>query len=559
MEEKTSKTKKKIRIGLLLNDYQVSFWIFKMVEILSSSNYAEISLVVKRNSEKKNNSSRNKFWNNRSHILYIIFIKIESIVFKSVKKYVSPVSLKGIITCPEVLITPKTSRLYDEIIQEDIDKIAQHDIDIFIRLGFKILKGNILNCSKHGIWSYHHGDNKAYRGGPPGAWEVLNNNPLTGVTLQILNEKLDGGKILLKSYSSTSPFSISKNRKNIYKKSIVYLPRKVAELYNRDEVAFFKDVNKLNNKPSFYNFKLYKTPKNIEFVIGLLSIYSKWLIKKVKNIFFNEQWIVLFKFDNLNKMSDTLYNFTRITPPKDRIWADPFIWKKDGLSYLFIEEMISKENKGKISVMKLNKNGTYDPPQIIIEESYHLSYPFLLEENNELYMIPESGINKTINLYKCLDFPHKWEFVKFIMKDIQAVDSTVFYYNSKYWLFANVRQQPKTSIHEELFLFFSENLMDDIWISHPKNPIVTDIRCSRPAGNIFVKGNRIYRPSQNCAKRYGHSMSIQEILVLNETDYEEKKIDSILPNWSKDILCTHTLNHMDDLTVIDALIQKSKF
>ena len=136
---------------------------------------------------------------------------------------------------------------------------------------FKILKGNILNCSRHGIWSYHHGDNKVNRGGPPGAWEVLNNNPVTGVTLQILNENLDGGKILLKSYSSTSPFSISKNRKSIYKKSIVYLPRKVAELYNRGEVAFFKDVNKLNNKPSFYNFKLYKTPKNIEFIIGLLK------------------------------------------------------------------------------------------------------------------------------------------------------------------------------------------------------------------------------------------------------------------------------------------------
>tara|TARA_R110002051_G_scaffold44460_1_gene90014 strand:+ start:1672 stop:3351 length:1680 start_codon:yes stop_codon:yes gene_type:complete len=559
MKEYTSKTKKKLRIGLLLNDYQVPFWVFKMIEMLSDSNYAEISLVIKSNPDKKNSSSLNKFWKNRSHILYIFFLKMESFIFKSAKKYVSPINLKSIISCPEVLIKPKTSRLFDEIIQEDIDKIAQHDIDILIRLGFKILKGNILNCSRHGIWSYHHGDNKVNRGGPPGAWEVLNNNPVTGVTLQILNENLDGGKILLKSYSSTSPFSISKNRKSIYKKSIVYLPRKVAELYNRGEVAFFKDVNKLNNKPSFYNFKLYKTPKNIEFIIGLLSIYSKWLNKKVKNVFFNEQWIVLFKFDNSTKMSDTLYNFKRITPPRDRIWADPFIWQKDGSFYLFLEEMINKENKGKISVMKLNKNGTYDLPKIIIEENYHLSYPFLLEENNELFMIPESGINKTINLYQCIEFPHKWEFVKFIMKDIQAVDSTVFYYNNKYWLFANVRQQPKTSIHEELFLFFTESLMDDNWISHPKNPIVTDIRCSRPAGNIFVKENRIYRPSQNCAERYGYSMSIQEILVLNENDYEEKNIDSILPNWSKDILCTHTLNHMDGLTVIDALVQKSKF
>jgi len=94
---------------------------------------------------------------------------------------------------------------------------------------------------------------------------------------------------------------------------------------------------------------------------------------------------------------------------------------------------------------------------------------------------------------------------------------------------------------------------------HPMNPIVSDSSQARPAGRIFKIDGKLYRPSQNSAKWYGHSMKINEIEVLTTTNYREIVKQSILPNWGKDIISTHTINHEKNLTVIDAKITTRRF
>ena len=53
---------------------------------------------------------------------------------------------------------------------EDIKKIKERNLDLIIRLESGILKGEIIKSSRKGIISFHHGDNKFYRGLPPGFW-----------------------------------------------------------------------------------------------------------------------------------------------------------------------------------------------------------------------------------------------------------------------------------------------------------------------------------------------------------------------------------------------------
>ena len=59
-------------------------------------------------------------------------------------------------------------------------------------------------------------------------------------------------------------------------------------------------------------------------------------------------------------------------------------------------------------------------------------------ENPTFYMIPETKQNKTIELYQCNEFPHKWEFLKTLMVNVEAVDSTLFEHMGKWWLFTNL-------------------------------------------------------------------------------------------------------------------------
>ena len=110
----------------------------------------------------------------------------------------------------------------------------------------------------------------------------------------------------------------------------------------------------------------------------------------------------------------------------------------------------------------------------------------------------------------------------------------------------------------ELFLFYADDLFSGDWKAHPQNPIISDVKSARPAGSLFVKDGKLIRPSQDCSKGYGHGIDLNEIEVLSETEYRERRILSIRPDWDKRIVATHTFASCGDLTVIDAMTYARK-
>ena len=195
----------------------------------------------------------------------------------------------------------------------------------------------------------------------------------------------------------------------------------------------------------------------------------------------------------------------------------------------------------------------------ILEKPYHMSYPFVFELDNAYYMIPETGSNKTIELYKCVDFPSKWSFVTNLMEKISARDTTIFFYQKKWWLFTSINESLNSPNHDELFLFYSNDLFSTKWIPHPENPVVSDMKSARPAGKIFIKDNKIYRPSQDCSGRYGIAFSLCQIVTLTETEYKEIQISKVEAKWESKIKGIHTFNFDQNITVIDALKYQKRF
>lgn len=551
--------KQKLRVGILIDNHLIPNWAAKMIEVINSSEHSEIVLVVKKKqSLKKAESLFSRIWTRRKTILFILFKKLDNKIFKKNPDAFVLKDIRKSIECSEIEVLPKETTFSDTILSEDIEKIKQHHVDVFIRLGFRILRGEILNSSKYGIWSYHHGDNNVNRGGPAGAWEVLENWDTTGVILQILTEDLDAGILLDKSSSSTDKISISRNRNNYYWKALSMIPRKLDELYRLGESDFYDRINQMNQAPFLYHNRLFKTPSNLTVINSVIRIYFNNFYTKITRLFFFEQWILLFKLEKQKQLSTSFFRFKKLLPPKDRFWADPFVIEKNENYYIFIEEVIYKENKGKISVIVMDQEGNYSSPEVVLERDYHLSYPFLFEENEELYMIPETAQNKTIELYKCIEFPNKWEFCENLMEDVSAVDSTIIKKDNKYWLFCNIKENKGASSLDELFLFSADTLFNQNWKAHPQNPIVSDVKNSRPAGNFFTHKNKLYRPSQNCGKRYGYGMNINEVTELSESLYSEKTVQNIYPNWEKDIKATHTIVNSGRLTVIDAIYKRRK-
>lgn len=548
----------KLRIGILIDSNTIPAWSYKMIDQINNSEHSEVVLTVKREHSTSGSSSLFKrIWDNRKHLLWILYNNIDNKIFKTNPDAFAKKKLRDIIDCDEISVKPKETKFSDYISDEDVENIKSYKVDVFVRLGFRILRGGILSASKYGIWSYHHGDNAVNRGGPAGTWQVFEGWDITGVILQILSENLDGGTILSKSFSSTDKVSVKRNKNNFYWKALSLLPRKLKELHTLGEDLFFENLKNSTTTTDFYYNRLFVKPTNKEVFKAFTKIYYYKVINSIKSAFYFDQWILLFKLEKEEKWSKSFFRFKRITPPKDRFWADPFVLEKNNNYYIFIEELVYKEGKGKISVIEMDQKGNYKKPEVILETDYHLSYPFIFEDNDELYMIPETSGNKTIDLYKCIEFPKKWEYEKTMLSDIKARDTTILKQDDKYWLFCNIQENEGASSLDELFLFYSDNLKGE-WLSHPQNPIISDVRQARPAGKIFVENGKLYRPSQNCGKRYGYGMKINEIIELTTTRYKEETVQDIYPNWDKDLLCTHTLNNNHRLTVIDALVRRRK-
>ena len=553
-------SKRKLKVGLLIDGYKVPLWAYKMIEQIVLSDYAEVSLIVrKQKSIQKKESFFNKIRSNRHELLFRAYSKLEDCIYSPYPNVFEPKDLRELINCTEIIVQPKETKFSDRILKEDIEKIKQHEVDVFVRLGFRILRGAILKVSKYGVWSYHHGDNKVNRGGPAGVWEVLKHWSQTGGVLQILTEDLDNGLLLCESISNTCKSSVNENRNNYYWKAKSFIPRKLDELYRIGEEDFFEKVYKKNGQPFFYSEKLYVAPKNLEMIKGLLS--NSWNLFKISidKLIYTRQWTLLFNLEKEEKISQSFFRFKRLVPPNDRYWANPFALQKNGKHYVFFEEFLYNQKKGHISVVEIDQTGNYQKVEMVLEKEYHISYPFLFEDSEELYMIPETQEAKRVDLYRCKEFPLIWEFEKTLINNIQAVSPTLFKHNQKYWLYVNVKENKDASVLDELALYYTDNLLDSEWKLHPLSPINSDATCARPAGSVFVFKDRIFRPTQNTSKSFGTGMEIKEVVKLNEKEYEERQIQSISPNWHKDLLSTKTLNSSGRLTVIDALVKKLKF
>lgn len=272
--------------------------------------------------------------------------------------------------------------------------------------------------------------------------------------------------------------------------------------------------------------------------------------------YFPEQWIVLIAFNPQNK-SLSWPDFKAIIPPPDRDWADPFVIVRDGTYFVFIEEKRYSTGLGRIICLTLDQKFEVQSTHVVLERPYHLSYPFLFEHESQLFMIPESEQSHQIELYRCVHFPDQWKFIKPLIKDIRAVDTTLVKHNEKWWLFANIIEPGGTS-WDTLNLYYSDSPLSDEWRPHPKNPVVKDIHTARPAGYIQELDGHLIRPSQDCSVRYGYATNFNRIIKLTETEYEETADQIYKPPRKGPFIGTHTWNQANGLVVIDAIFRRRR-
>ncbi len=173
-------------------------------------------------------------------------------------------------------------------------------------------------------------------------------------------------------------------------------------------------------------------------------------------------------------------------------------------------------------------------------------------------MIPETSFNQTVEVYRCRTFPDAWVPESILLEGLCAVDATLYRDPSQWWMFVNIAPEGARHAHDELHLFHAPSPFGP-WTPHRRNPVKSDARSARPAGRLFHSEGRLLRPAQDCSRRYGHAIVLNEVRRLDRSCFEEVAVARILPEWRPDLLATHTFNREGQLTVVDGMRRISPF
>lgn len=513
----------KIKVGFTVNKHlSLPAWEYDMLRSLTKLEFVELALI---SCEEKKSVKQS--------ISYQLFRKFEDWWFKDL-----PDAHK------EHRINPEEIKFLNET-----NEVSAFQPHLIYRSYNTVIPKELSQIPELGVWSMNFGKNQYRNSDSPAFWEVMRQQPVTGSTLEM--EKEGERIILYDCVTSTVPFSVKNNLDHLAWKSASFIPLLIEKLYKTGAVAFIENHNPSSNNRSNINSSSQSIPGNWKMTGLFLRNCLRYFRNKLNKSSLNENFSIhITTAENILNKPD-LSRSTQIPLPPGRFHADPFLIQKDGITYLFFEDFDAKAGKAHISVSEV-KNNSYKEFTKVLDLPYHVSYPFVFEWRGEYYMVPETNVNRTVELYKAVQFPYEWQFVMNLMEDVIMIDTTLLFYNNKWWMFGNTIYHPKVSTNDQLLIFYSDDLFSMNWKPHARNPVVRDISNCRPAGRIFNIEGQLYRPAQNNASwRYGYGINLNRITTLNENDYREELVWDIKPE--KGFSAIHHIDHSQNLLVFDAI------
>lgn len=534
----TVRDKRVIRFGIMCNGTALLSWQAECLKQLLALGNIQLSLVIMNAGHRQLG-----FLEKIRRFTIKKFLWSVSLPFIFRPRSYLPVDISHILSKAAVIrCRTQVHRGHAEYFSHnDVEAIRSYDLDFILRFGFNIIRGDILNACRYGIWSFHHDDETKYRGSPPCFWEIYFDDPVTSAVLQRLSERLDCGVILKKGYFRTIDCSYAKNLDRVNFESANWPAKVCMDIFNHT-------ADYLTNQPSESKARIFHNPGNLQMLLFMLKIFRRRAANVFKNLFRHEQW-------HIGMINCPIQNFLQpgYRPQiewlplnkKNTFAADPFGMVYDDKLVILHESFDYRAKKGKISSATVDAGSACFADSI--DSPLHLSYPYILRLDGETYCIPEIVQAREIALFKAKNFPSEWEKSTVLIKDFAAVDATIFKFNAYWWIFCCEERNPNT----DLFIWYSRDILGR-WLSHVCNPVKSDIRSARPAGTPFIHQGCLYRPAQDCSRAYGWRVVLNKVVCLTPNKFEEEQAAVVELN-QKEIFSQgiHTLSAAGEMTLVD--------
>ncbi len=418
------------------------------------------------------------------------------------------------------------------------------DIDLLVDVTGYRLGETIESLPRFGVITCRYGDGYQDEGSVVGFFEVYCDLPATQFTVLWKNKGNCYPKTLYQGRIATEEFW-GFNLARIQRKSAAFLFLALNKVINHetDEVL----------QPSPILLASARCMPDPSVLIHyFLKTHFKSALKKCVSFFTGRQkynWSVSYLSPVGPMMA--LSQAKVVSNPRGQFYADPFLFEHSGEMFCFVEDYFRDENKGKISVLKLEEEG-FAPLGVVLEEDFHLSFPFVFEDEGNIYMIPETSRAQSVRLYKATLFPFKWELVMSLIDGIKAVDTVVFKKDKKWFMLTNFCTAGIGDNSSELHLYSSDTLLTKDWISSKNNPVVFDSERARNGG-LFNHGGKHFRVGQVQGKsHYGKSCVIYEIAEITEHTYEEVETQMLGPHSVPGVSSLHHFHRVGKYLVFDS-------
>ena len=426
--------------------------------------------------------------------------------------------------------------------------------DLIINLtDVKINKDNIIDFPKFFIWNFFNTNEKSN--------VIINEFIIFCEDLDIYRQK-----ILINRNRYTEQFlSINLNRFKCFNQTKEYASIKMCNVLISEinKLEFNSDILVGNNIELEDKNPINKNEFTLIFNIlkYFLKTYSGILIRKCFSILFFHSKKNQYKW-HLAHINNDDYNVNSSEliihkSNNDEFWADPFFFNYNSTDYVFFENYKYKDNKGIISVGEFIDSKIVNVKDII-ECNYHLSYPYVFEYENNIYMIPETQQSKRLEIWISKNFPYEWEIHKTLFTGIKMVDSSILKYENEYWLFTNIEDDIYDDFTTSLNIYKVDSPLLNKIEPHSLNPVIIGTESSRNAGSVFQDKNRNFiRPSQAyTGDVYGRYINLSKIIQLNLHQYKEEIIARIMPNQKDNIKGFHHINKSGDKYILDVFTKK---
>ena len=392
-----------LRIGLIVDDVNTSKYIYNFANWANSQQHTlKVYLLLHNSIDLSDSGEKAKSLTSMDHrcsaiskAFFRVITKIETRLLSKDEQYKSHLDTFDLssfqlqqISLEQILPGPgPISAFYSDDVHKNIN------LDLIINYGRAPLPADIFRASRSGLISIHYGDERSHRGGPAGFWEIYSRQDTTAFAIQRI-KAVDGADTLMRGHIRTS-FYYLLNQAKLFTRANYCLQQLVLKIAATgslpNPVLSFPFSNRPFSVPTPY--------QAIKYLIKMYAVRIQKALRQKTAICC--RWQV--GYINADWPDAVLWRSTTISVPRSRFLADPFVVSMNDRHLCFVEDYDFKTWKGKIDVYDLTESKA-SRVGTALEEPFHLSFPYIFEYQQQLYMCPEFHRTATFVFTGALNF-----------------------------------------------------------------------------------------------------------------------------------------------------------